>query len=114
MVAPEIVKAVEGYLRALSGRGIAVRFAVVFGSWAKGRAHKWSDIDLVVVSPQYDVQRRFEDVALLWRVAAETDSRIEPIPCGEKQWTDDDSSAVIEIARREGERIEAAALRDLV
>jgi hypothetical protein len=53
-------------------------------------------------------------VALLWRVAAETDSRIEPIPCGEKQWTDDDSSAVIEIARREGERIEAAALRDLV
>jgi hypothetical protein len=38
---------------------------------------------------------------------------IQPIPCGEKQWVEDDSSAVIEIARREGERIEAAALQGL-
>jgi hypothetical protein len=47
-------------------------------------------------------------VNLLWRVAARTDSRIEPIPCGSLQWRDDDSSAIIEIARREGEVLEAA------
>jgi len=39
---------------------------------------------------------------------------IQPIPCGEKQWAEDDSSAIIEMARREGERIEAVALRGLV
>jgi hypothetical protein len=39
----------------------------------------------------------------LWHITAQTDSRIEPIPCGEKQWQEDDSSAIIEIARREGE-----------
>jgi len=39
----------------------------------------------------------------LWHITAKTDSRIEPVACGEKQWQEDDSSAIIEIARREGE-----------
>jgi len=41
----------------------------------------------------------------LWRIAARTDSRIEPIPVGERQYQEDDSSAIIEIARREGQMI---------
>lgn len=109
MVNAEILKAVQGYIRALKDRGIDVRYVVVFGSQVVGQPDRWSDIDVVVVSPRYDTGIRFEDASLLWQVAAETDARIEPIPCGEKQWVEDDSSAVIEIARREGERIEAVA-----
>ncbi len=41
-------------------------------------------------------------------VAARTDSRIEPITCGSRQWREDDSSAILEIARREGEKLGAA------
>jgi hypothetical protein len=48
---------------------------------------------------------RSEDINLLWRLAARTDNRIEPIPCGERQWLEDDASAIIEIARREGETV---------
>ena len=81
------------------------RFGVVFGSQATGKADEWSDIDLLVVSPRFDGQRDRRDVDLLWRLAARVDSRIEPIPCGERQWHEDDSSAIIEIARREGEHI---------
>jgi len=44
-----------------------------------------------------------DDLSFPWRVAARTDSRIEPIPCGVRQWIEDQSSAIIEIARREGE-----------
>jgi hypothetical protein len=44
----------------------------------------------------------------LWRLAARVDSRIEPIPCGSRQWREDDSSAVIEMARLNGEVLEAA------
>jgi hypothetical protein len=44
----------------------------------------------------------------LWRLAARVDSRIEPIPCGSRQWREDDGSAIIEIARREGEILKAA------
>jgi predicted nucleotidyltransferase len=77
----------------------------VFGSQVTGRADVWSDIDLLVVSPKFDGKRKRDDINLLWRIAARTDSRIEPIPVGEQQYETDDSSAIIEIARREGQRI---------
>jgi hypothetical protein len=36
------------------------------------------------------------------RNAARTGSRIEPVPVGQRQYEEDDSSAILEIARREG------------
>ena len=102
MVTPDIVTNVRNYLRALTGEGISPSFGVLFGSQAKGAADKWSDIDLVVVSAHFDAPKRREDVSRLWRLAARTDCRIEPVPCGEREWVEDDSRAIIEIARREG------------
>jgi predicted nucleotidyltransferase len=96
------VSSVRRFLRVLNAEGIAVRFGVVFGSQATGTAHRWSDIDLVVVAPHFDEGIRREDVDRLCELAAHTDNRIEPIPCGERLWREDDSSALIEIARREG------------
>jgi predicted nucleotidyltransferase len=97
-----IVKVVRRYLQALVRHGIPVRFGVLFGSQASGHPDPWSDIDLLVVSPRFDNERRRDDVNLLWRVAARTDSRIEPVAVGQRQFEEDDSSALIEIARREG------------
>ena len=105
MVTSTIVTVVRNYLQTLQDYGIEVRFGVVFGSRSQGEANKWSDIDLLVVSPRFDNLRNRHDVDLLWRLAARSDSRIEPIPCGERQWVEDDSSAIVEIARREGEPI---------
>lgn len=102
MVAPEIVTSVRNYLHALADQGIETNFGVVFGSQAKGTAHRWSDIDLIVVSPRFDRPKRRRDVTRLWRLTAVTDCRIEPVPCGEREWVEDDSRAIIEIARREG------------
>jgi len=102
VIPPEIAAAIRAYLRALAAEGIDTRFGVVFGSQAKGTADRWSDIDLVVVSPRFDESVRREDVDELWELAARTDCRIEPILCGETEWREDDSRAIIEIARREG------------
>lgn len=110
MVAQPVVRAVESYLQALQRNGIAIRFAVVFGSQVTGMADQWSDIDVLVVSPLFDLPRRRADVDLLWRVAARTDSRIEPVACGERQWYEDTSSAIIEMARRQGEVIPGPTL----
>jgi len=100
---------VQRYLKRLGDEGFATSFAVVFGSHARGDCHEWSDIDLLVVSTRFDGEIRREDVSRLWRVAARTDSGIEPIPCGERQWDEDASTSVIEIARREGSRVTPAA-----
>jgi len=96
---------VRKYLQSLQKAGLTVCFGVVFGSRAVGMAGPWSDIDLLVVSPRFDNPRDRQDLNLLWRQAARIDSRIEPIACGEKQWQQDDSSAIIEIARREGTQV---------
>ena len=106
MVDAAVVKAVRHYIDVLRhDHGLDVSQAVVFGSYARGKADEWSDIDLVVVAPKFDDAFSRDDVSLLWRVAAHTDSRIEPIPCGVRQWVEDQSSAIIEIARREGQVI---------
>lgn len=105
MVDDAIVRTVRRYLRELTKRGIPTQYGVVFGSQVNGQPDRWSDIDLLVVSPRFDEKLRREDVDLLWRVAARTDSRIEPIAVGQTQFEEDDSSAIIEIARREGEKV---------
>ncbi len=105
MVNESVLNGVRNYLRALRDQGVAVKFGVVFGSQVKGKSDIWSDIDLLVISPRFDDQRNRKDIDMLWRLAARTDNRIEPIPCGERQWLEDDASAIIEIARREGEEV---------
>jgi predicted nucleotidyltransferase len=106
MVDSAVVAAVRRYLDVLRrDYTLEIRQGVVFGSFARAEADEWSDIDLIVVAPRFDDVISRADVGLLWRVAARTDSRIEPIPCGERQWAQDRSSAILEIARREGEVI---------
>ena len=108
MLEPAVLTSVFAYLSAVKEHGIVVERAVVFGSQATGRAHPWSDIDLLVIAPQFDDMKDRTHINLLWRLAARIDSRIEPTPCGSHQWREDDSSAIIEIARREGEVLEVA------
>ena len=105
MVKKTVLKNVQKYLLRIKGKGIPVCFGVIFGSQVTGRAGKWSDIDLLVVSPRFDRSPRRKDIEELWYQAALTDSRIEPIPCGEKQWKKDRFQTIIEIARREGQVI---------
>ena len=105
MVDPAVVSGIRRFFRRLAEQGLPVSFGILFGSYATGRADEWSDVDLLVVSPRFDERVRRDDVARLWRTAARTDSRIEPIPCGERQWREDTSSALIEIARRQGATI---------
>ena len=108
MLEPTVLIAVRKYLAALKEARVEVEFVVVYGSQTRGMAHEWSDIDLLVVSPTFDDMKDRSAINLLWRLAARADSRIEPIPCGSRQWREDDASAIIEIARREGEILRAA------
>ncbi len=103
-----IVKSIQKYLRAVKQKGIPVKYGVLFGSYARGQQHEWSDIDLLVVSPRYDKKWTHKDWAKLWLIAAHTDVRIEPIPVGEKQFKNDKDSMIIIIARREGQIIPLA------
>ncbi len=59
--------------------GVPVTGAILFGSWAKGRADENSDIDVCVVSPQFGRDYLSEMTKLL-NIAQKIDSRIEAVP----------------------------------
>ena len=107
MVDPSISGVVVAYLRAVQAAGIHARRAVLFGSHARGDAGPWSDIDVVVIAPELESPAAGGLVDKLWELRASTDSRIEPIPCGEREWDRDDSRPILFLARREGVEIAA-------
>lgn len=102
MVDSTVVSTVKSYLAALHSVGIHAERAILFGSFADGRANEWSDIDLVIIAPEFDGARDFELIKSLWESTILADSRIEPIPCGEKEWETDESRPILEIARQGG------------
>jgi predicted nucleotidyltransferase len=103
MVARSIIETVQEYLRAVNENGIPVSFGVIFGSQSRGTADDQSDIDLLVISPHFDTRKDPREIKLLWYLTLDIDTRMEPIPVGENEWKEDDSRAIVEIARREGQ-----------
>lgn len=59
--------------------GIPIDKVVVFGSMVKETQNKWSDLDICVVSPIFDVDRIAERV-LLMKIGGMVDNTIEPHP----------------------------------
>ncbi len=107
MVENAVVSAIKRYLSVLPTAGIHASRAVLFGSFARDEADQYSDIDLVVIAPEFDNESDFETIKNLWETTLLADNRIEPIPCGEREWESGDGRPIIEIARREGVMIEA-------
>jgi predicted nucleotidyltransferase len=103
MVDQSVEQSVKSYLQAVRQTGIRAMRAILYGSRARGTASADSDIDLVVIAPEFDLRPDRKLVERLWQLRASTDHRIEPIHCGEAEWAAPTTSrAIIEIAHREG------------
>ena len=102
MVESTVMTALRCYITALGSFGINARRLVLFGSFARDDANEFSDIDLIVIAPEFDGLHERTLVEKLWQATMSADNRIEPIPCGEREWETDESRPILEIARREG------------
>ncbi len=102
MVEKAIINSIRKYLNYLKENGFNVSFGILYGSQATGKATEFSDIDLIVVSPDFDKPIECKTLDKLWQLAGRTDYRIEPIPCGLERWEKDDYTPIIDIARNEG------------
>jgi len=102
MAEDTVIAAVKRYLAALPSEGIHPHRAVLFGSCARNAEHEYSDIDVVVIAPEFDKPREIGLIHALWRATLLADNRIEPIRCGEREWETDEGRPILEIARREG------------
>lgn len=102
MAEEAIIISVRKYLNYLKENGFNISFGILYGSHATGKATEFSDIDLIVVSPDFDNEIECKTLDKLWQLAGRTDYRIEPIPCGLQRWEKDDYTPIIDIARTEG------------
>lgn len=63
----QITALIRRYVAALEERGIPVEHVILFGSYASVQPRDWSDIDIAVISMQFDslsVLERYEQLGL--------------------------------------------------
>lgn len=76
---------INKYLEALRTKNIRVKKAILYGSYANGKADKDSDIDLAIISPDLG-NDSFEEAILLRKFTRGIDLDISPRPYSEKQY----------------------------
>lgn len=76
-----IERVIRDYVSLLREEGVPVREVRLFGSRARRRGHRWSDIDLCVISPQFG-RNYWKEGVRLRILSSRVDSPwpIEPIP----------------------------------
>ena len=74
---PEIL--IKKYYQRLLEKGIKVEKIILFGSYAKGSAKEWSDLDLCVVSKDFGKDPH-DELVMLMKLTSGIDEMIEPHP----------------------------------
>lgn len=88
IVSDDIVEKLKKLLDMISHNGLHIERAIVFGSYAKGKAGKWSDIDIALVSKDF-TGVRFYDRKKINRCLIKIDSKIEIHPFRPEDFTSD-------------------------
>lgn len=74
-----VLDQVKLYVGQVKSAKISVEKVIVFGSHAKGTMHKWSDIDVCIVSPQFG-KNSFDESVRLAQVRDDSTIDIEAHP----------------------------------
>jgi len=74
-----IQKVIEAYIISLS-KQIPIKKVVLFGSYAKGTTHKYSDVDIAIFSDYFKDMSRVDGIQFLLMSAVDYDIDIEPQP----------------------------------
>lgn len=72
-----VMRAAQRFVDDVSKAGIRLQGAYLFGSYATGRAHRYSDIDIALISP--DFTGWVDDLPKISKALRQNDSRIEAV-----------------------------------
>ena len=72
---------------------------ILYGSYARGDWHEWSDIDLVVVSPDFRGMGYWDRIDVLTEAICRVRQPIEAVAMDPEQW-DKGDSMIAQIARQ--------------
>lgn len=103
-ISKKVRNSIDSYIKILKEDELPIRHVFLFGSYARGTAKSWSDIDLCIISP------RFKDpwaaLQYLWSKRIEDEgTTIEPIGFSPKDFSD--GTPLIQEVKRFGIEIKA-------
>lgn len=94
----EIILTVKRFTRHLTTQGVPIQKAILFGSWAKGKAGRDSDIDLCLVSSKFG-EDEIGELQFLLRESRKINDNLEPIPLSLRDYQEDTTPLVLEIKK---------------
>lgn len=98
----KINKEIREYLKILKTDELPIQQVWLFGSFAKGKPHKWSDIDLCVVTPKF--KSSWDVLQYLWQKRRKNYGlTIEPVGYTTKDFKE--GSSLIDEIKRTGIRL---------
>ena len=84
---PDHIRRIIGqYLTSLRDHGFQIQDAILFGSYASGRANQWSDIDLALVSNEFEGVR-FKDKNRIRKITISVSTDLEVLPFNPRDFT---------------------------
>ena len=101
MVKKTIINKLKRFRKLLEKEGIPVEKLILFGSQARGTAHKDSDIDVCVISPIFGKDPITEKFKLLY-LGPQIDTRIQAVPFSTKDFLKNKISPLLHEIRQEG------------
>lgn len=85
MTGKQVELTVKEYIKLLRNSKINVATAILFGSYAAGRADEDSDIDVAIISPDMG-KDRIEETIMLKKLAEQIDYDLSPRPYSLEQY----------------------------
>ena len=88
MVTQEIKDIIDRFVEAVAARGIHVDNAILYGSYATGKEGTDSDLDVAVISSDFG-KDRYQEGAMLMKLAWRIDPRLHPVPLSAESFAQD-------------------------
>jgi len=86
-----VFKIIDKFKDALKATGVKSDRIILFGSYANGNPHEGSDIDLVVVSPDFQNKGLWERIKMVSKAIRIVFEPIQAIPMTPEEWEKGDS-----------------------
>jgi len=94
-----VLEIIKEFKNTLETTGVRVERIILFGSYANGIPHEWSDIDLVIISPDFVNKGLWERIKMISKAISIVFQPIEAIPMTPAEWEKGDSM-IVEFAKK--------------
>lgn len=100
----KINKAIKEYVKAIE-KDIPVKKVILYGSYAKGRARKTSDIDLAIISDKFGKNPSEEGKYLFRKLWEVKESNIDPVGYSSKDLKNPNPSPLLYEIKQYGQEV---------